>query len=295
MALRKSAFFIVCAATAAGCSFGPRLHSALPQVRDVPVLANLSPDASLTRARAYLAARQFGLAIELFKSASRDPDLKPESLNGLAIAYDGIGRRDLAERYFEEALAARPGDMRTRRNLARLYERIGRSSKRQRLMAEVEEAAPANRPQAADPDDGRGPASTAAPRAASFEIVDTESPLGGTLGPLLVQAGLPSSGPMPAASVAEAASVLCLDSDSGAKAAPSTREPVRMFRLSIGEVYISRQPFNTICRIADPAAAAQPMSNTEYLGLVAAYLDELNRNPRAVQIAALWRSAFRVD
>ena len=83
----------------AGCSLGPRFEASLPQVRNVPVVANLA------RGRSFLGARQYGLAIELFKSASRDPALRTESLNGLAVAYDAIGRRDIAERYFEEALA----------------------------------------------------------------------------------------------------------------------------------------------------------------------------------------------
>ena len=135
---RSSTMMILGTMVVAGCSFGPRFDAAMPQVRSVPVLADLTPAQSLVQGRTYLAARQYGLAIELFKTAARDPVQRADSLNGLAVAYDGIGRADLAERYFQEALAARPGDPRLRANLARFYAVSGQSDKRRDLLAAVD-------------------------------------------------------------------------------------------------------------------------------------------------------------
>lgn len=295
MASRKAALLMVCAFATASCSFGPRLHSALPQVRDAPVLANVSPSESLVRGRSYLGARQYGLAIELFKMASREPSLKAESLNGLAVAYDGIGRRDLAERYFQEALAADPDDPRTRRNLARLYARTGNAAKGRKLLAETAPVAPgAVEAAASEKGDMSAPARETA---STLQIFDSGSPLGSSLPPLLVRAGLPPLS-APLGGVADVppdeASILCMGIDAKSSLAHS-EGAMRIFRLTIGEVFIGRQPLDTDCRVADPVSAPTPMSNKEYLGLVAAYLDELNRNPRAVQIATLWQAAFRLD
>lgn len=276
--------FLLAASILASCSFGPRLQSALPMVRDVPVLAGLSPNESLARARTYLASRQYGLAIELFRAASREPALEVDSLNGLAIAYDGIGRRDLAERYFQKALAARTDDERTRRNLATFYAASGQSGKRQSLLADAAAARagphaaavrpPVDEPLSPPPFDAAEP--KIVPATADLR---TTSPLGDSFAPLLVKAGLAGERSSIPTTPSGDTSIACLGS--GPVARPGADDTIRMFRISIGEVYIATEPDGAACSVAlqagDPASRAAAMSNKAYLGLLAAYLDRLNR------------------
>ena len=62
-------------------------------------------------------------AITSFRQASYDPRFAGEAYNGMAIAYDQLGRSDLAHRYFSMAVASAPGDDRFSRNLARFENR----------------------------------------------------------------------------------------------------------------------------------------------------------------------------
>lgn len=284
MPKRSNTFTVTAAITLASCSFGPRLQSALPNVRNVPVLAGLSPSESLARARTYLASRQYGLAIELFRAAGRDPALELDSLNGLAIAYDGIGRADLAERYFEKALALRTDDPRTRRNLSAFYAASGQPQKRVTLLADAA-ARPSEPPKQAEATFvAEGPL-----RSVSFAATDARdavgadlrqpSPLGGAFRPLLVKAAF--TGPIASVqgSSTDDPSVICL-ADPGPRETLHAGDAVKLFRISIGEVFVTSQPAGTSCTFAVSLAAGlklQSMSNKEYLGLVAAYLDQLNR------------------
>ncbi len=268
----------------AGCSFGPQLRTALPNVRSVPVLAELSPAESLARARTYLASQQYGLAIELFRAAGKDPALELDSLNGLAIAYDAIGRSDLAERYFQKALALRSDDPRTRRNLAVFYEASGQPQKREALLAD-RPAAERNAPAAV-----AATGDVAAPlRDISFAASDARdrigaelrrpSPLGGAFAPLLVKAGLATRADAGKAIGSEDDAIICLVTV-GAGTLPTDKDNVALFRLSVGEVFVASQPAGTSCsRDISLAAVLKPeeLSNKDYLGLVAAYLDQLNR------------------
>ncbi|WP_052761976.1 tetratricopeptide repeat protein [Aurantiacibacter luteus] len=69
--------------------------------------------------RRHLAAYRLAAAIEAFRQASYNPDFAGEAFNGMAVAYDRLGRYDLAERYFRQAVAAAPQDARFARNAAR--------------------------------------------------------------------------------------------------------------------------------------------------------------------------------
>lgn len=283
MRIRPVPGMVVAALVLASCSFGPHLRSALPVVKDVPVLAGLSPAQSLERARTFLASRQYGLAIELFRAASRDPALEVDSLNGLAIAYDGIGRRDVAERYFQKALALRTDDQRTRRNLATFYAASQQSEKRRSLLADG----------AGTPAEGRAdiaptpviePVLSAEPTrvAHASAIADGElrkpSPLGASFHPLLIEARLSDRPSAPAPSSTDEMSIACLTDANPAD--PGNTDEMRMLRISIGEVFIATQVNGAVCSIVPGSAVAisQPagMSNKAYLGLVAAYLDQIN-------------------
>jgi len=283
MRIRPLPGTIVAAMVLASCSFGPHLRSALPVVKDVPVLAGLSPAQSLERARTFLASKQYGLAIELFKAAGRDPALEVDSLNGLAIAYDGIGRRDVAERYFQKALALRTDDQRTRRNLATFYAASQQSQKRRSLLADGS-GAPAGEPVGTLPPSAIEPELSVEPRlaehvsAAAGGELRRPSPLGASFRPLLIEARL--SGP-PAAAVPSSADEMSIACLTDADPADSGDEgEMRMFRISVGEVFIATQATGTVCSVVPESAStlARPagMSNKAYLGLVAAYLEQIN-------------------
>lgn len=113
---RKSAVLaLLLVAPLSGCSsflglaFGHRAAS-LPVLAgnaptpDVPIPAN----AGTEEGRQLLAAGQTGSAVEAFQRALAAGEPAGAASNGLAVAYARIGRADLAERYFVQALHAEP-------------------------------------------------------------------------------------------------------------------------------------------------------------------------------------------
>jgi len=102
-----------------GCSglFRHRTHAAvdLPDRQPVEVMA----ETQIAAGRAALVSGQYGAAVSAYRNARLSPAHAPEAYNGLAVAYAGIGRPDLAERYFRQAVAMAPDDRWFRTNLAR--------------------------------------------------------------------------------------------------------------------------------------------------------------------------------
>lgn len=84
------------------------------------------PDGSLDKAVTLLAHGDYALAIDEYRKALRDHPDDADALNGLAICYDQLGRFDLSDRYFEEALAIAPREPAFYRNFARSLDRQGR-------------------------------------------------------------------------------------------------------------------------------------------------------------------------
>lgn len=77
-----------------------------------------SQDAQYLSGKAHLAAGERGLAIDDFRAVlAKDPQ-SVAALNGLAIAYAGIGRNDMAAAFFERALIADPYSAVTLNNTA---------------------------------------------------------------------------------------------------------------------------------------------------------------------------------
>ncbi len=62
----------------------------------------------LAEGRNHLQANRPGAAIVAYRQASYDPDLRPAAYNGMAIAFDTIGRADLAQQYFMAAIELAP-------------------------------------------------------------------------------------------------------------------------------------------------------------------------------------------
>ena len=75
---------------------------------------------ALEEGRVYLRQGQISAAVASFKIAQLDPETAPDATNGLGVAYSKLGRPDLADRYFRQAIALRPSDDRFAANLLRL-------------------------------------------------------------------------------------------------------------------------------------------------------------------------------
>lgn len=112
---------VLSAASVSGCQSIFSRHSKLDGEM-APVTESAGYGAiQLTLGKKALDNHRYADAITAFRVARLDPGLAPEALNGLAIAYTGMGRTDLSERYFNEAITLAPTDERFRSNLARLY------------------------------------------------------------------------------------------------------------------------------------------------------------------------------
>jgi tetratricopeptide (TPR) repeat protein len=94
-------------------------------------------DKAIDRGKTLLSRGQNADAISAFRTALRQEENSAEAHNGLAIAYDRIGRKDLARRYFELAVADKPQDQRYRTNLARFFEGEGQAELAMGLMQTV--------------------------------------------------------------------------------------------------------------------------------------------------------------
>ncbi len=75
--------------------------------------------ASMDQGQYLIRQREYGLAVNVFRKILRiDPD-NARAYSAMAIAYDGLGRKDLARKNFELALGYAPMEERHYRNLAR--------------------------------------------------------------------------------------------------------------------------------------------------------------------------------
>ncbi|MCZ8325373.1 MAG: hypothetical protein O9283_08945 [Sphingomonadaceae bacterium] len=103
----------------AGCT-SPMGRIALREGHRVdPALLAVPANPDLVSGKQALSAGNYGAAIAALRLARLDPASAAEATNGLAVAYAGIGRDDLAERYFRQAVAMAPDDRRFAANLAR--------------------------------------------------------------------------------------------------------------------------------------------------------------------------------
>lgn len=96
-------------------------RSEMPEITMVGVV---SPDArikALEEGRQALRAGDPGSAIVSLQIAATNSALAADAHNGLGVAYAMIGRGDLAERYFLQAIAERPAEEKYAANLARYY------------------------------------------------------------------------------------------------------------------------------------------------------------------------------
>jgi hypothetical protein len=80
-------------------------------------------EAELESGRRALDDGRLADAVASFRIAGALPKQAAGASNGLAVAYARLGRADLAERYFRQAIALAPQDARYQANLDRFYRR----------------------------------------------------------------------------------------------------------------------------------------------------------------------------
>jgi tetratricopeptide (TPR) repeat protein len=96
------------------------------------------------RGRTALASGEVGVAVEQFRRALRADPASVPALNGLAVAYDEIGRFDVAQGLYRRALAIAPQSAATMNNLGRSLLRQGAAAAAlPYLVAAREQAGPA--------------------------------------------------------------------------------------------------------------------------------------------------------
>ena len=107
MARAPIALCAIAAVTLAACSTA--------QFRPRAVGQSLSPneggDALLAEARMQYDANNVALAISTYRRVLRTSPGSVEALSGLAASYNRMGRTDLADRYYQEALAIAPDNV----------------------------------------------------------------------------------------------------------------------------------------------------------------------------------------
>lgn len=107
-----------------GIHFAHHTSKAEPALAVAP--ANLTeskatvPAPATETGRSQLAADQVGLAVESFQRALASGEPIAPAANGMGVAYARLGRFDLAQRFFEQAMSTDPANTRYADNLARL-------------------------------------------------------------------------------------------------------------------------------------------------------------------------------
>lgn len=127
---------VVTVLLASACAL-PEVAPGRIQVRSVTSQENHGGEGAYESAKRQLALGNLGLAIDGFRKAARENPTSPDALNGLAVAYDRIGRFDLSRQAFEEALALAPSDPAILRNLERSLVVQGRHAEAAQLAREL--------------------------------------------------------------------------------------------------------------------------------------------------------------
>lgn len=94
--------------------------------------------ADLAKAQLLLSRGEYALAIDAYRKAVRYDPGNAAAYNGLAVAYDQLGRHDLSRENYELALAHAPLEAKYYRNLARSLERQGLKNEAARILAQLD-------------------------------------------------------------------------------------------------------------------------------------------------------------
>lgn len=114
-----------------GCATSPGLSGIRP-VGDVAV-----GQTSVAAGNALVARGQYGLAVAAYRRVLRLDPVNSQAMEGLAITYELLGRADLADRYYQEALALAPRNPRIYQNFAAFLRVQQREAEAVQLMADM--------------------------------------------------------------------------------------------------------------------------------------------------------------
>lgn len=123
---------------------------------------------SVAAGNALVSRGQYGLAIAAYRRVLRLDPANSLALEGLAIGYELLGRADLADRYYQEALALAPRNPRIYQNFAAFLRAQRRDADAAQLLADMRIALPGIAPE--EP----GPATAAQAEAAPAATVSAE-------------------------------------------------------------------------------------------------------------------------
>lgn len=113
------------------------------ELRPLPMQGDSDPsEDDYAAGKRHLAANQLGLAIERFRARVARDRADLAALNALAASYDRLGRYDLADRYYDQALAQAPDDAQTLNNAGVSQLLRGRPQQALILLNRAEAAAP---------------------------------------------------------------------------------------------------------------------------------------------------------
>jgi len=119
-----------------GCATAPGLSGIRP-VGGVAV-----GQTSVAAGNALVARGQYGLAVAAYRRVLRLDPVNSQAMEGLAITYELLGRADLADRYYQEALALAPRNPRIYQNFAAFLRVQKRHADADQLMADMRIALP---------------------------------------------------------------------------------------------------------------------------------------------------------
>ncbi len=155
--LTRIALLAAASSLIAGCQGSPlkgwKFARSTPSTLEQPKFAAAQV---LQEGRAQLRSGHVAAAVASFRMAQLDPDTAAEANNGLGVAYSKLGRMDLADRYFRQAIQLAPTDMRFTANLLRMQHKVtlarrAREDTRQSDLAQREEVSEAIELASAEP------------------------------------------------------------------------------------------------------------------------------------------------
>ena len=106
------------------------------EVRPIGGNSAITADEAYAEGKRQLERGNIALAVDGFRKAVRRSPESVDAMNGLAVAYDRLGRFDLSRRFYELALAADPANAKVRHNLEISLRMQGRNGEAAALRAE---------------------------------------------------------------------------------------------------------------------------------------------------------------
>lgn len=114
----------ICVAALPGCQSLFSSHGRVAEASAPAVDLQGYFEQRLAEGRRHLLADRPSLAVVAFRQASYDASVRARAFNGMAVAYDRLGRVDLAQRYFMAAVELEPDNVSFAANLIRFNESL---------------------------------------------------------------------------------------------------------------------------------------------------------------------------